>query len=249
MKLLVILLCLFSERFLIHAMSYRRFFWFVDYHEAIKKRLEGVHFSTHPWVMLAFIVLPLILGTAFIYWLLCGIFFGIIGLLLNIMLFFYCLGPQNVFYPVTQSEIENSEQLSGNYFALVNHQLFSVVFWYIVAGPIGIVTYRIITLCNTIPEVSIQANEVTDLLEWIPARLTGLLFLMVGNFQGAFKCYSSYFFAKPDYNNELLRQCGLQAVRMHETEEVTMVAAQGLVDHAIILMLVFVALFSLVSGL
>jgi AmpE protein len=249
MKLLVILLCLFSERFVIHAISYKRFFWFGDYYRTIKKTAEKNSFFTHPWALLALIILPLILGTAFVYCLLQGIFFGIMGLLLNIILFFYCLGPQNVFYPVTQSETQSSEQLAGDYFATVNRQLFSVVFWYIITGPIGMVTYRLITLCCDIPNVSIQAQELTDLLEWIPARLTALLLMAVGNFQRGVKLYSSYFFAKPDHNHEMLRQCGLEAGRTQEAEEVPMSVAQGLVEHAIIVMLVFIALFTLISWL
>lgn len=249
MKLLVILLCLFSERFLIHNVSYQRFFWFADYYQYIKKMAEKNSFFTNPWVLLALIVVPLIVITAFIYCLLHGIFYGFMGFLLSIVLFFYCLGPQNVFYPVTQSDSASTNELVGDYFALVNGQLFSVVFWYIIAGPIAAVAYRLIALCKDISPVSIQANEITNLLEWIPARITALLFLLVGNFQRGFKLFVSYMFAKPDFNGELLRQCGLQAARTNASEEVPMSLAESLVEHAIIVMLVFIALFTLVSWL
>lgn len=249
MKLLVILLCLFSERFLIHTISYQRFSWFDDYYQAMKKTADKNSFFANPWTFLALIVLPLILITALVYFVLHGIFYGFMGLLLSLALFFYCLGPKNVFYPVTQSETENANQLVGDYFSMVNRQLFSVVFWYIIAGPIAVVAYRLIALCRNIPEVRVQADEITDLLEWIPARLTVLLFLLVGNFQRGFKLFSSYFFAKPDFNNEMLRECGLQAVRTNESDEVPMPVAEGLVEHAIIVMLVFIALFTLISWL
>ena len=32
MKLMVILLCLLSERYLVHSIAYQRFFWFGDYY-------------------------------------------------------------------------------------------------------------------------------------------------------------------------------------------------------------------------
>lgn len=249
MKLLVILLCLLSERFLVHAISYQRFYWFDDYYQAIKKIADKNSFFANPWALLALIVLPLILATTLIYLLFHGVVYGFMGLLLSLVLFFYCLGPQNVFYPVTQSETDNANQLVGDYFAMVNRQLFSVVFWYIIAGPIAVVAYRLIALCRDIPTVSVQANEITDLLEWIPARLTVVLFLVVGNFQRGFKLFAGYFFAKPDFNNEMVRECGLQAVRANEAEEVPMPVAEGLVEHAIIVMLVFIALFTLISWL
>lgn len=249
MKLLVILLCLLSERFLVHTISYQRFSWFADYYQSIKKMAERNGFFTNPWALLGLIVLPLILITAVVYLLLHGIFYGFMGLLLSLAIFFYCLGPQNIFYPETQSESQSNNDCVGHYFAMVNRQLFSVVFWYIIGGPIAAVTYRVIALCRDISSVSVQASEVSDLLEWIPARLTVLLFLLVGNFQRGFKFFRNYILAKPDFNSELLHECGLQAVQTNESEGVPMLVAEHLVDHAIIVMLVMIALFTLISWL
>ncbi|MBI2785124.1 MAG: hypothetical protein HYX60_01975 [Legionella longbeachae] len=247
MKLLIILLCLSSERFLIHSFSYQRFYWFPDYYQKIKKIADKNSFFSNKWALLSLIVLPILLLTLFIYLLLSNIVFGLMGWLLSLVIFFYCLGPQNVFYPQTQSEIKGNNELVGDYFVLVNKQLFSLVFWYIIAGPIGALTYRLITLCRDLNVVSEQANEIADLLEWIPARLTVLLFLLVGNFQRGFSLFTNFIFARPDTNSTMLRDCGLQAVRTSDVEEIPMPVAEGLVDHAIIVMLVFVAIFTLIA--
>ena len=249
MKLLVILLCLLSERFLIHTMSYQRFYWFADYYQKIKTFADKHSMFTNPWILLALIVIPVVLLVLIIYLLLHHIVFGLMGFLLSLFIFFYCLGPQNVFYPVTQSDNKSNQELLGDYFILVNLQLFSLVFWYIIAGPVGALAYRLITLSRDINSVSEHANEITDLLEWIPARLTALLFLLVGNFQRGFSSFTKYFFAKPDLNSNMLRDCGLLAVRTNEAEEVPMPEAEGLVEHAIIVMLVFIALFTLIPWL
>lgn len=249
MKLLVILLCLLSERFLIHSISYQRFYWFFDYCQKIKMGTNKHGFFTNPWVLLALIIVPIVLLVAIFYLLLHHLVFGLIGFLLSIIIFFYCLGPQNVFYPIVQSDTRTNQELVGDYFILVNRQLFSLVFWYIIAGPIGALVYRLITLCHDVNDVSEQANEVTDLLEWIPARLAVLLFLLVGNFQRGFSSFTSYFLAKPDMNNDMLRVCGFLAVRTNEEEEIPMSFAESLVEHAIIVMLVFIALFTLITWL
>lgn len=249
MKLLVILLCLLSERFLIHSVSYQRFYWFPDYCLKIKSIANKHSFLTNPWVLLALIVVPVLLLVSIIYLLLHPIVFGLMGFLLSVVIFFYCLGPQNVFYPIIQSDNKSNQELVGDYFILVNRQLFSLVFWYVIAGPIGALAYRLITLCRDINFVSVQATEIIDLLEWIPARLTALLFLLVGNFQRGFSLFTRYFFAKPDANSDLLRECGLQAVRTNETEEIPMPVAEGLVEHAIVVMLVLIALFTLITWL
>ncbi|MGM9453885.1 hypothetical protein ACTAZI_11175 [Legionella bozemanae] len=249
MKLLVILLCLLSERFLIHSVSYQRFYWFFDYCQKIKMSTNKHSFFTNPWVLLVLIIIPIVLLVSIIYLLLHHLVFGLIGFLLSILIFFYCLGPQNVFYPIVQSDTRTNEELVGDYFVLVNRQLFSLVFWYIIAGPIGALAYRLITLCRDVNYVSEQANEITDLLEWIPARLTVLLFLLVGNFQHSFSSFTSFFLAKPDMNDDMLRVCGLLAVKTNEVEEIPMPVAESLVEHAIIVMLVFIALFTLITWL
>lgn len=249
MKLLVILLCLFSERFLIHTISYQRFYWFADYYQKVKKVADRNSLFVNPWALLALLVIPILLISLIIYVALHHVVFGLMGLLLSIIIFFYCLGPQNVFYPITQADTENNLALVGNYFVLVNRQLFSLIFWYIISGPIGALAYRLVTLSRDFKPVSEQANEITDLLEWMPARITVLLFLLVGNFQRGFSLFMRFILAKPDANCEMLRECGLQAVRVNDAEEIRMPIAEGLVEHAIVVMLVLIALFTLISWL
>jgi len=249
MKLLVIVLCLLSERYLIHAISYQRFFWFPDYCQYIKKLSEKNTLFSNPWALFTLIVLPILLVISIIYFLLYGLFFGFMGLLLSIILFFYCLGPQNVFYPLADAKDEANQFGVGDYFVQVNRQLFSVLFWYVIGGPIAALAYRLIALCRDYKDVSMQANQVADILEWIPARLTVLLFLLVGNFQRGFSLFCNFIVAKPDANSKMLRECGMQAVRTNETDEVPMPLAESLVEHATVVLLVFIALFTLISWL
>ena len=250
MKLLVVVLCLLSERFLIHTASYQRFYWFGDYYLFIKNIIDKGSFFTNPWMILAATVLPLVLITSIIYFLLFHVLFGFLGLIFSIILFLYCLGPQNAFYPVSEPSSGPSDNtLVGNYFAQVNRQLFSVIFWYIVAGSIAALTYRLITLCRDITPISQQADEVTNIVEWIPARLSALLFLLVGNFQRGFIFFTRLFFSKPELNSQLLSNCGLQAVRTSESDEIPLPVAESLVEHATIVFMVLIALFTLVAWL
>lgn len=250
MKLMIIVLCLFSERFLIHTFSFLRFSWFNDYVLFVKKSIDNHFTFNNPWMTLAAIVFPIIVLTSLVYLMFHSIFFGFVGLILSAALFFYCLGPQNAFYPPSDTGIDgnDSEQIK-NYLSLVNSQLFSVVFWYIVAGPIVVLTYRVISLCKTIDGVSEQSTQISDVLEWIPARITALLFLIVGNFQRGYTIFTQYFLAKPDDNDKMLGECGLQAVRVDESDEIPMPSAEAMVEQAAVVLLVFIALFTLVAWL
>jgi AmpE protein len=204
-------------------------------------------FFSHPWLALGVIVLPIIFIVSMIYVLIHDVFFGLGGLLFSISIFFYCLGPQNAFYPLAYKKSNSPTDLVRNYFALINSQIFAVLFWFIVAGPIAALTYRLLSLCKNIDRVSKQATQIVELLEWLPARMAALLFLLVGNFQRGLSTFIHYFFAKPNLNTQMLTECGLQAVRADGSNEFSVPAAEILVEHATIVLLVFVALLTIAA--
>lgn len=250
MKLFVIVLCLLSERFLIHSISYQRFSWFTQYYLSIKTLIDKYHFSEKPALMLALIVLPLTLVVGLVYWLTSSILFGLLALIANIVIFFYCLGPHNPFYPAIENNLDSTdEEQVGLYLARVNDQLFSVIFWYIIGGPIAALALRLISLSQNIEQVALLAKGSTEILEWIPARLTVLLYLLVGNFQAGFKRLTQFLLAKPALNNQMLSECGLLAVRVSDSEPIPMPVAESLVEHAVTVLLVLIALFTLVAWL
>ncbi|MFI4963459.1 MAG: hypothetical protein ACHP6H_06350, partial [Legionellales bacterium] len=92
-----------------------------------------------------------------------------------------------------------------------------------------------------------EATQLTNILEWIPARLTVLLYLLVGNFQQGFTCFRQYIASSPDSNTRMLSECGLKAVRSNESEEVPMPIAENLVEHAVIVLLVVIAFCTLLA--
>lgn len=246
MKLLVIVLCLLSERYLVHAVSHSRFSWFNDYFNAFHKRLPQTGLLANSYVVLLVMILPLFLISLLVLTLFCQVLFGFIYLLLNIAVFYYCLGPANSFYPVGENEDEKgSDAAAEHYFIAVNDQLFAVVFWYIVLGPLAIITYRLISLCRQQLSTADAARQLKGILDWITSRLTVLLYLLVGNFQQGFSFFSQQFLSPPGNNDQLLAKGGVLAARTRENEVVTLPNAQSLVEHAIIVYLVFLALFTL----
>lgn len=245
MKLLVIVLCLLSERFLIHKISYKRFSWFSQYYQSIQQLLDEKRIS-NPTLRLLLTVLPIFLLVTFIYWLLHNCFWGVLGFLINLAVFYYCLGPHNVFYPITNND--SSEELVAGYLVKANEQLFSVIIWYLIAGPIAALLYRLISLCRDYAPIGQQATQITNVLEWLPARVTVLLYLLVGNFQAGVRQYVGFIFTKPELNNQMIQECGLLALDRIDTETVvTLPIAERIVEHATIVLLVFIALFIMVA--
>jgi AmpE protein len=250
MNLLVIILSLLSERFLIHSASYQRFVWFESYCVVIKKITSKHNICNTPSILLACIVLPLVIAASVILLLANSLLWGLPGFVVHVILFYYCLGPQNPFYPAIDMSADTSdERLIGTYLAQVNNQLFTVIFWYIIAGPIVALLFRLISLTRDISEVELLAIKINGILEWIPARLTSLLYLLAGNFQAGFKRFISFLQANPDLNNEMLRECGLLAMRNNEFEEETMPGAERLIELALVILLVLIALCTLAAWL
>ena len=248
MDLLVIVLCLLSERFLVHKIAHHRFHWFMSYTNRITSMLP-VSFSA--WVTLALILLPLIFLVMAVLQVLDHLLFGVVALLINIAVFYYCLGPVNPFYPVHATQDSSSvDHDMGHYLVQANNELFAVLFWYLVLGPVGILAYRLISLAQTLPSVGPQATHLLSWLDWIPVRMTALLYLLVGNFQAGYQIFIKLFFTAPEKNNHMLYVCGLASMDHREQPiivEQAILQAENLVEHATIVFLALLAFCTIVA--
>ena len=112
------------------------------------------------------------------------------------------LARQKVSYIVSRETSELDEQaISRSTIESVlengSDAIFAALFWFIVAGTPGVVLYR---LSNTLDAMWGYHNEkyeyfgkfsarLDDVLNWIPARLTALTYLLVGNSRLAWQCW------------------------------------------------------------
>lgn len=237
-----VLLGLLSERFLIHTQSTCRFSWFAGYLKWQQSKERIAKLCTSPWLTLSLLMLPPLGLVALVLWLTGHWIFGLMGFFLHLVIFTYCLGPENPFYPLNQDKPDQ-----GEYFFWVNRTLFSVIFWYALTGPLGVLLYRMITLCQSFEPVAEAAISVTNILEWIPARLTALLYLVVGNFEKGLPVVKRYILAEPALNAAFLSSAGLEATILAEDALPYNVVAEKLVAHATLVILAVIALFTLMA--
>jgi AmpE protein len=241
MKFLVIILCLLMERFLAKQLDLKRFQWFSTYANYMEKLLSFL--NSLPVALLGALILPLVFIIGCVTYLVNGLMFGIVGLLINVVIVYYCFGPINVFYPIIDEYIDKDV---GEYLVDANEQLFGALFWYLCFGVVGIVTYRLLSLCKKYIPVAKIATVVFDVANWIPVRITSICYLLVGNFQHGVSLFLQKIIAAPSENSQMLSQCGLAALDSGRGEPITIGHAQTHVEHATLLWVFLLAIYTFI---
>ncbi len=168
MVLLSALLGIAADRLLTHLHEYRSYHHFLGYIDWIRERFSGPAWDHIGGLVLLLLPVWLAIGllqTWFADWL-----FGLVGLLFNIAVFVYCMGPRDLsgdvdnWCEVSESSdtdlrrraagrllggevppkdpIACARKLAGAVLVEANDRLFAVLFWFVLLGPLGAVLYR-----------------------------------------------------------------------------------------------------------
>ncbi|MES9964576.1 MAG: regulatory signaling modulator protein AmpE [Candidatus Sedimenticola sp. 20ELBAFRAG] len=140
-------------------------------------------------------------------------------------------------------------------------RLFGVIFWFLFLGPLGAALYRIAHHLNdnshesdTVEENDDAIAQLCYLLNWLPARMTALLYAVSGSFEDALHGWrqsAEIADHRLEANNRILSGAGLGALRIgsqfHDQESILSTAimaetALGLVWRASLTLLSLLAL-------
>jgi adenosylcobinamide-phosphate synthase len=95
-------------------------------------------------------------------------------------------------------------------------RLFGVVFWFMLFSGTGAVLYLLSHLArdqwHTEPRFGRWAAQAAHLLDWLPARVTGFSFAIVGNFQDALESWRGQAHVWGDENEGILLAAGAGAL-------------------------------------
>ena len=206
MNFLVLLLVLWVEKFsALRARLQRDGFFLTEL-----ARLERTG-KTHPWWILAILVLLPVALLALLLHVLEPVAYGLLALPVHVLVLIYSLGRGDVkaslgpfrdawrrgdeqaAVHVAERDLkviaddENSllHKVQGHLLWDACQSFFAVIFWYVLLGPAAALAYRLLALtadnANN-PALQERARQLRHAFDWAPVRVLAASFALVGNF-------------------------------------------------------------------
>ena len=276
MALISIIISLMLDHSFRHLHHLRDLSWFEKY--SIK--LNGYLKTDNGWLRLVSVLAAPVLVVALLQFILSDLLWGIPFLLCGVPVLFYCLGPDCLINEIEayldarslgdddealhyagvltgrSASTSPDQQISDVTRAILsstNERVFSVLFWFVLLGPLGAVLYRFTTNVSKQNEADTAILDAATRLQsgmaWAPARLLAIGYALTGHFDGAVHAYRS----RPHEDNiarsnyDTLVSTGLGALRDQESsDEISCIrTARSLVTRSILIWVAMLALLTL----
>lgn len=184
MTFIVTLIALLIERFFDWS-HLRNWSWFAACQRFAGSKLTGKTAN----MVFAGSVLPIVVGVLILQVLLRESLYGVGGLVFDLLVLLYCLGPQNLWADtfaclnaLVQGDAKSaSDKLKSSFgltdmsfaqsvhrhfldslFAQANQRIFAVVFWFFIFGPAGAVLYRLVSIAAAAPLSDVVSAEMIN---------------------------------------------------------------------------------------
>ena len=240
MTFLITLISFVIERFF-HWGQRRHWRWFANYQLWLNTRIG----SWPSALAIIVTVLPLVLLVGLVDYFLSGWLYNVLSLIFGVLILVYCMGPANVWVQAygciselnkddpklaferahaafgVESPVDSQafhQSLVKAMFIEAYQRVFSVLFWFVLLGPMGAVLYRLVALMSASAELSLasMAAKVQQVLDWVPARLFSFIFALGGHFNDVFVCWKKNVLKGLNSSHALLAECGVAALDILE---------------------------------
>lgn len=252
MALTALLICLFVQRILHFDSHGRQFNWFEYYYEWMKARFSKSA-SWYGLLGVLTVVLP-----AFVIFILFAVFvYAVVGMIgyyiLTLLVLWYYLDAR----PLVK---ENHQATARELLEQSYQGIFPIIFWLLIFGVSGVIMYALVmSMRNHLDKVGqgdIEKDlfEATDkvlgVLDWIPTRLLGITYALVGHFGPTFKLWYQNLFTGIEHTREQSAECGLVALNFVDQSnqpatDDQVSAVQSLINRSLFVWVVVIALFTI----
>lgn len=277
MTLFAILICIGIQRYFNLSIKEYWHVWLRSYVQGLATVLAGIRLD-NSYVKTACIVLPLLVLMAGLEYVLHNVWFNLPNFALNIIVLFACLdvrkfhdGLGEYFHACEQGDqqaafrygltfldqeatddlVTLSRAITRKLFLQADYSVFSLLFWYILAGPLGVLTYAVINFLAENRVVGATA-QIKDVLDWIPVRLAGLSYALVGHFGYGFAYWRKHVLSGLEATRNFAYAAGLASLELGDGDVSLADATENrlaidLIDRALILWIAAIAVFTLVA--
>lgn len=248
MSLLVLIITLSAYKLLGFRVNRSYDQWFI----VLVTKLSAL-FQNNPRIVTLLALLIPVSMVSLLLWLFESLFFGLIGVLLHAVILFYSFGRDNLpasteqylqywkdgdvqaAYRYAVDHFRVGEQFSADDLPSMQQevragllyqwfeQIFVVIFWYLVAGPLVALFIRLICIYdNWLRESQTGAQMALALLhaiEWLPVRLLGFTFTIAGNFVACFRCWTEAVLSLRMPTERVLNNAGMAALGVCSVED------------------------------
>jgi AmpE protein len=242
MKIIILVFSLLAEMHLIHQLSIKREgIWssYISFMQALIKPYLPIKYSNY--ILLGALILPFTFVVYVFQLLFSQTLFGVLDMIFQWVVVVICLGPRNAFYPQLRDENENQSAI--DHLVAMNRDLFSVMILYLLAGPFAILLYRLIVASTQQDGLSNIAERLMSIISYLPARITALLYLLVGHFQIGLQVFYQKKFYAPDETISFLKEV-VKLSFCNDSNQLTFKLADIVLKHAITLFLVIVSVLT-----
>ena len=235
------------------ALSLRQFHWFAHWLQWLDARFPEDGFWRGHWGIVLALLPPLLVVGLFQFALREAVY-GLPGLLLGVVVLFYCWGLRDLdldvdaiteagsigerseaaahLWPVGGQVSLQAAALVAAVFGNAKRRWFGVLFWFLLLGPVGALLYRLAALAaegeasSALPPDTVSgARNLLAALDWPVAQLMTLSLALVGNFDTVFGAWKEAGGAGFDIDADFLAAAARASVRGELAEE-----AEDLVD-------------------
>lgn len=213
MTLISLLLVLALERLTTKSELWRSDTYMLPYLEMLKQK-EMLYTEGKAWQIYLTVAMPAILFWAIHQWFESSVLI----LLVNLAVLFIAMGCPHIranykgyLQSSNRGDFETRDKYanelkfdSGEGFSFGQHMIwinfryyFAVAFWFLLLGASGAALYltaRVVESQATNEYSKKVAARVLNILDWLPARLTSMGFLLMGDFNQGIKVFSGYVF-------------------------------------------------------
>lgn len=260
MTLIVLVAVLILETFASHLAGLRNHHRIVQYADSWQAIFDSSK-QLNPWLVSFLVLLPPVLIASVLLQSQPGVFGFLFQLAVAVAIVFWSLGPKTLadFYRQqlgTEGEqgVPTNDEERALAQGLINyaHQGFlAVLIWLVLLGPVAALIYRVVhhlAECErTTPEDSSNPvwQTLFHIVDWIPTRLSALLFMLTGNFATGFSAFKQEALSTDANNAQLLTDTALKSMTF-EAEDVhsSLSEARHSCERCLILLTVLIALMS-----